>query len=303
MDYGDEDTEVVFGQNQLLDFILSRDQNKKSVSLQNITINYIDYLHTKKSEEWTVEGQPMTYTGTELSPAGGSRLSINPVQAQSLRIPTSVTFVAELLKRITESPKFEATPKIQYILQNREVGHYVGKDVGSFDPLTLSGGELNAIFIGGYDQSQGKWGIVSDTTKVGENSWVGARTLVAKNVAELTRNRSAGTADAPTIVNGVAYVKGDMTLTGDPSWKTLIVQEGNITFSGTFNPDKKNIGIIALKGTKADKGNVYILPNVNFIGGTIFAEGSVESVNTLGEPFESSTRLRTKLLNKQIVFY
>ncbi len=66
---------------------------------------------------------------------------------------------------------------------------------------------------------------------------------------------------------------------GADEWKTLIVEGGNVMFEGSFNTAKKNIAIILINKNNENAGNVYIKPNVAFIGATIYADGSVESVN------------------------
>lgn len=80
------------------------------------------------------------------------------------------------------------------------------------------------------------------------------------------------------------------------------MEDGNITFDGDFNTDKKNIAIILINKNNPTLGNIFIKPDVQFIGATIYADGFIESVDYAGNPFVVSDENRTLTLNDQIVF-
>lgn len=86
-------------------------------------------------------------------------------------------------------------------------------------------------------------------------------------------------------------------------WTTLVVMDGNVTISDNFNTAKKNIGIILLHDKDLTKSNIYIYPNVGFIGATIYADGSIESTDMTGNIFTTSDKTRSDSLMNQIVFY
>lgn len=159
----------------------------------------------------------------------------------------------------------------------------------------------NSIFIGGQAQATGNQAVVANLNKIGQNTWVTARNGIAKEVANLTRNRNPD----GTVVNNVKYHKGDITLSGDITWyQTLIIEDGNLTINGDLNPSKANIGIILINKNDTSKGNIYITPNVQFVGATIFADGSVISVReATNHDFIIKEDRDTSLSKKQIVFY
>lgn len=297
----DVDREIVFSQEQSLFFQI--DQHTK-LSIQNLQSDLLSHLKEKPEGSWVLNKKSLS--GSTLSPkpnsarVGGSSVqNIAPLNGRGKLLSIYMDFIAELLSRLTEQPVFTAHPVMSYQLQGKDVRYFIGSKTDNFDPITLSGGEINSIFIGGYDQSQGKWGFISDSAKIGEASWASVRATINKNIAPLLRNRSSD-----TIIGGIKYVTGDLHLSGSvDGWKTLVIYGGDLTFQNTFNPEKKNIGIIVLKDADGKGGNVYITPDVAFIGGTIFADGSVESVTKNGEIFPKSTRTRSKLLKHQLVFY
>jgi hypothetical protein len=68
------------------------------------------------------------------------------------------------------------------------------------------------------------------------------------------------------VIGGIKYISGDVTLSGNPSdWKTLVVVDGNVTFTANFNTNKQNLGLIVFQDTDTTKGNVYIRSNVGYI--------------------------------------
>lgn len=279
-----DDEGIIFGQTQSLKFTFDEKQTKDKP--KNVKVDVLNGVMTDKADEWT-----MTHSGglVDMPPKGGDR---------------SVTqeFTAEQIGKVTKTPKISATPRVKYVIDNQEVEYHIGAEFSvPVDPLTLEKGGVNKIFVGGQEQSQGKQEFVSDTTKVGNNSWVTARNAVTREIAELTRNRQAD----GKVINGVKYVSGNQTLSGEVngSYKTLIVEDGDVTFDNNFNTAKENIAIILVRKNDQSKSNVYVKPNVAFISAFIFAEGSMESVNDGGEVFMKSDRARSQTLSKQIVFH
>jgi hypothetical protein len=45
---------------------------------------------------------------------------------------------------------------VQYTINGKLVTYPLSETVDGITPLTLAGGEINSIYIGGYEQSQGK---------------------------------------------------------------------------------------------------------------------------------------------------
>jgi hypothetical protein len=151
------------------------------------------------------------------------------------------------------------------------------------------------------------------------------RNAVHKNVALLLRNR-----DITAwwwIINRVKYLTGNVSstwLTDMNDWDVLIIKGGNFTIgddyvSWTNDFDSRNYyfnsgttslesishkWIIVLKDDITGSGGyIYIKPDVRFIGASLFADESVESVKYDGTPFSISNSARTFLLNKQLVIF
>lgn len=149
---------------------------------------------------------------------------------------------------ITQTPTITTKPFIKVMTPRGQAKYFVGETTLNPNmPLSLTGGVINRIFIGGYDQSSGKSTYVtSDNVKIGEASWANVRASINKNIAPLLRNRKNG-----DLINEIRYITGDYSLSGavnsSETWKTLVVHGGNLTIDGTFNTEKKNIGIIVLK--------------------------------------------------------
>ncbi len=284
MRFANGESEVIFGQEQSLEFLIERTPNIVSQP-ENVKTNAFYNVKTNDGKQWI-----MKYTSEPLQD-----ISTNP---QVL----SRNFIGVLTSTIKEKPDIFATPRIYYTLNGKEVEYNIGKDYTvPVGPLSLNGGEVNSIYIAGQEQSanSGKK-VVTNTVAMGRTSWNTVRDLIVREVANLTRNRSAN--DGKNI-SGVKYVSGDRTLSGDPDFTTLIVEDGNVTFDNNFNTQKKNIAIILINKTDSSKGNIYIKPNVAFISALIFADGSIESIDDSGNIFGQSNSERGRTLNKQIVFH
>jgi hypothetical protein len=294
MKLSNNETDIVFGQNQSLEFIINR-HDKAGTLAEDASVNFRDFIKSTPSIWWTLSNK--TYSGTSNMESLGY---IKIFDVGQVAATGSIDFLPEILAKFTGVAGIEASPIVKYTINNKVVTYSLSETVEWTWPLTLAGGEINSIFIGGYEQSQGKWGYVSSTIKIGENSWNATRNNIAKNVAILTRNRTPNDWLLP---NGVKYVSGDQELSWEADWKTLIITDGNVTFTDNFNTLKRDIWIIVLQGKDSMKWNIYIKPNVAFIGGILFSEWSIESVGSTWVVYLQSNISRTTTLSKQIVFY
>ena len=216
--------------------------------------------------------------------------------------PESIRFIPEQTSKTIGDAGIKASPNMTYNLDGKRVEYPLSSDFKNYDPITLTGGAVNRIYIFGNLSSKGKETYVNDVSSITKMNFATLSNIVRKQSALLTRARNPD----GSIINDVKYVKGDISLSGDDyQWKTLIVLDGNISFIGNFNSQKKNIGIISIRSIPSDlsKGNIYIKPNVVYIFGTIFAEWSVESVNGDGTVFPLSDINRTKNLQNQIILW
>jgi hypothetical protein len=80
--------------------------------------------------------------------------------------------------------------------------------------------------------------------------------------------------------------------------------DGNVTISDDLNLEKKDFGIILLRSdvSNTNIGNIYIKPNVSIIDATIYADGSIESVDESGKSFIESNTARGDILDRQLIF-
>lgn len=178
--------------------------------------------------------------------------------------------------------------------------------------IVFKQGKLNTIYIKGYKQAIGKEQFVTDQINLLSEKFSPhlLRSKILRNVSYLTRNRHPD----GKIVNGIKYVSGtepgiQLSQQGE-DWNTLIVKDGNLIIDQDFNTEKKNKAIIVIS-TKNNysiddwkkSGNIFIKPNVKFIGATIYADRSLISVDEEGKSFKKSDAKRAKTLENQIVFY
>lgn len=172
-------------------------------------------------------------------------------------------------------------------------------------------GRLNRIYIEWLRSTIGKDGYVDAGGSATSSNSADTRNAVHKNVATLIRNRLVWW----WIINRVKYLTGNVNstdLTDITPWDTLIIKGWDLTIGdSSFNVSAattslKEIphkGIIVLQDDNGVGGNIYIKPDVHFIGATLFADESIQSVNDAGALFSKSNSDRTFLLNKQLIIY
>lgn len=189
--------------------------------------------------------------------------------------------------------------------------------------LIYSSGSLNRIFIEWLTSMVGKNGYVATKDNLNFNS-ADTRNAVYKNVAVLLRNREVSS--GWWIINRVKYLVWDVkstNLTDMDQWDTLIIKGGNFFIGdeypltdtdfdarnyffnsgSTWLEDVPHKWIIVIKDENNIGGNIFIKPDVRFIGAILFADESIESVKYNGTTFSTSNSARTVILNKQLVIY
>jgi len=120
------------------------------------------------------------------------------------------------------------------------------------------------------------------------------RSNIRKNAATITLGIKNG-----DTVSGVKYVEGDYKLESNPLWTTLVVKNGNLLIENNVQPSSL-VGILVVSET-ASKGSVYVKPNVTAIHAAIYADGSMESVDSSGNIFTQDTLARTRILQNQLI--
>ncbi|PID84095.1 hypothetical protein CSB09_02340 [Candidatus Gracilibacteria bacterium] len=177
-------------------------------------------------------------------------------------------------------------------------------------------GKLGRIYVGGTKQTKGKDWYVLDRANFVESSipTQDYRNTIYKNIAFLLRNRTpkVNLSESGAIVHGIAYISGDIVMTGSnlPNstnpWHTLVVKNGNIMVDTEFLGEGTTpLSLVVIKDDLGDdtKGNFYIKPYVRYINANIYTEGSVISVDSNGNRFTKSDPSRTAALQNQLVFH
>lgn len=219
-----------------------------------------------------------------------------------------------------DSSAYKANPGVAFSKHPLCQYYYGGKQVTmqlstTDDPITTGapfslGSAAQAISnlrIVGASQGVGKMDILkyaSNFSSVDSNK---LRDTIHKNAAELTRQRTSS--DTP--INSVLYKScnksdGDIKVSGDLNYETLITKNCNVLISGDLNPSGKKFGIIALRddSTNESIGNVYVDADVRYINALIYADGGLISTG-FGDgdrlPNYASSSNRGATLDNQLV--
>ncbi|PID83952.1 hypothetical protein CSB09_03490 [Candidatus Gracilibacteria bacterium] len=220
----------------------------------------------------------------------------------------NICFYAQALRGLTAKEELNilARPIISYSFVDGTFATYQLSPTPtglSDEPVTLSGGTLNGIYIGGQQRSNGKDGIVSNMENIGGLKGFEFTNAIRKQVALVTRNRAPNDGN---MIGGILYVTGDKNLSDllkMNGWKTVIIEDGDLTLDENYEERTNPRGIIVVTKKDQKKGNIYIKPDVTKIAAMIFADGSIESVDDTGAPFLKSDMIRTKALTKQLMIY
>jgi len=193
-------------------------------------------------------------------------------------------------------------PIISYTLDGQTVRYRLSATDSATDTVNLAlwWTQLNSLKVVGSLQWQGKQTLASQSANFSDISKSDMRTIIRKNAYTLIRWRTSG-----PIIGGVKYIEGSATLSGEPSYETLIVKNGNLTISDTFNTTNKKFGIIVIRdsATQITKGNIYVQPTVRYIRAAIYADGGIISngfSNDTVDTYKDSVE-RTNVLSEQLV--
>lgn len=104
-------------------------------------------------------------------------------------------------------------------------------------------------------------------------------------------------------VNGIKYIEGDATLSGDQSYELLVVQNGNVTITDNLNNSGKKLGIVVMRDnqSRSDLGNIYVKNSVTKMQAYIYADGGLISADSSGNPYTANTAARTSALKSQLI--
>ncbi len=281
---------IILGQKQDVRFVTNRFL-WSFARISNTSINYRDQLYSIPRDGF--EFRNTVYTGWIVSSWDGYKSWSDTNTPDT----TSLNTTPILKTRFTDNKIWLiGTPIIRYQLDDRYVRYLLDSTNDTSTGATCN--IINSLSIEWVTQTTWREWLVSDKVSIGQIGWSTVQNTIRKNVALLIRNR---TPDDSKIINWVLYRQGDVTLSGNSNWDTLIVIDGNITIDNNFNTEKKTKGIILLRDQNETKWNVFIKPNVEYIQATIFADGSIESVDTGGSIFTTSDNRRTDMLDSQLV--
>ncbi|MDD3302297.1 MAG: hypothetical protein PHN31_01980 [Candidatus Gracilibacteria bacterium] len=195
-------------------------------------------------------------------------------------------------------------PIISYDLNGNNVRYYLsefenGDDTNS---VKIIGSNFIGLKVIGELQGNGKAEFTGQEKNISSLSTLDYRTQIRKNAYTYVLNMYNG-----QILDGVKYVEGNITISGDQDYETLVVKDGNVIIEGDLNQSKKKLGIIVLKDNYdvnldyINKGNIYVENGVKEINAIIYADGGFISANSLGLPYTLDSTIRTTSLQKQLV--
>lgn len=195
-------------------------------------------------------------------------------------------------------------PVISYNLWGRAIRYFLTKNDEADDmtPPSIGGSTFLWVKIIGAAQLAGKWSITGQKDNFSDISLSSMRTLIRKNAYTQITNMTSG-----QTIWGIKYVTGDVTLTGDQTFETLVVKNGNVILSGDLNPSNKKLLIVVIKDNYdvnndfSKKGNIYIKPNVRKINAFLYADGWLISADNTGNPYTKDSATRTDILKNQLI--
>jgi hypothetical protein len=241
----------------------------------------------------------------------------NGVSVQSNNITTTTisdtswtTFNARLnttawASSLNQTPWLQVNnPIIKYSLWWQNVSYYLTESDGAQDstPIKTTWWNFMSIKVEGSAQSSWKgtitWQAESNSNLYPNNM----RTPLRKNAYSYIKSMRSG-----DIMDWVKYVEGDINISWDQPYETLVVKDGNVIITWNLNPTNKTLWIIVLKDAYnlndwfSKKWNVYIKPNVTKINAVIYADWGIISVNSSWVTYSWDSIDRTNDLNKQLV--
>ena len=107
----------------------------------------------------------------------------------------------------------------------------------------------------------------------------------------------------PWILNWINYVEGDIHISWDQDYETLIVKNWNVIIDWDLNLSNKKLWIIILKDSYItltdyrNKWNIYINKNVENINAIIYADGTFRSADSNWEQYSDNELNKSLELN------
>ena len=272
----------------------------------------LGYIHTGSLGITRGSFAPAVYTVHNFL---DSFLAIDPnmvLSYTSSLSPIQVLFTPEQVGGNILDFKIKTHPDISYIMSGTTITSYATPDAADTGTtLTISGNSwaVNRIYIIWNKHTYGKDGYVSTISDIATTPTIDIKNTIRKNATIAVRGRTPNLASdtSPQIVRGIKYISWDYVLGGSEAvsrnWETLIVTDGNVTVdTELFNTSWKPIAIIVLS-TKLNngKGNLFIKPQVRYIGSLIYTDESIESVDSTGARFVAMNKYRSDSLSRQLV--
>lgn len=205
---------------------------------------------------------------------------------------------------IVPSIYIDKNPIISYSIGGTTVQYRLsaGESGGDDTIISLGGQEINGLKVFGNLQGTGKQVLTNQDSNFTDISASSMRSVIKRNAYRII----AGMTNGQT-VNGVKYVEGNYTLSGNPDYETLVVKNGNVTIAGNVNTSGKKFGIIVMRDNTSDtmNANIYVMPNVQYVNAIIYADGGlISSGYKSGEDtiaFYKDSPARSAALYRQLV--
>lgn len=187
---------------------------------------------------------------------------------------------------------------IRYVLDGEQVRY-------KLDAFGIQGCSFSTLWVKsiGTTQWSGKFAITWWSENFSDVSTSLYRSQIRENAYQMIRWLTS-----ETIVNAVRYVDGDVSISWDQDYETLIVKNGNVFIQWDLNTSENTFGIIVLKDDGYDvssdfnnSGNIYVWNNVEYINAQLYADGALLSANESWERYQDG-QLGTKLHLKWTIF-
>ncbi len=200
-------------------------------------------------------------------------------------------------------------PTITYTLGGKTISYYLSAYdyANNRTPITLIWKKFLWIKIIGWLQWAWKYEFTGQWKNISDISTSDIRTEIRKRAYDYTKKMTNW-----KILNKVRYVVWDITIsgeipqTGENSYETLVVKNGNVIISWDLNTSGKKLWIIVLKDNYnvstwyTGKWNVLIKPEVKIINAIIYADWWFISADSNWTAYIYDSTERTNALQNQL---
>ncbi|MDD5376593.1 MAG: hypothetical protein PHH16_00585 [Candidatus Gracilibacteria bacterium] len=268
-------------------------------------------LTPKSSLAWNgLTGYALNDFSNEVEPFGdGLEIQSKSIVPATLASTNGTQFKARIntssnATSLNQNPGLQINlPIVNYNLGGQVVKYRLSEQDSGSDstPIKITGTKFLGVRVIGGIQGAGKSEFTGQQANISNIASSEMRAKIRQNAYAYSRNMTSG-----QIVGGVKYVTGDITISGEQDYETLIVKDGNVIINGNLNNSNKLFGIVVMKDGYAindgyaGKGNIYVTPNVTKINAIIYADGGFISSDISGAPYVADSSSRTYDLKNQL---